>query len=332
MAQFTETTPSKKAARKAPVSTTEGKKQKDRKAAYITAAVVLAVILVVVGIFYYLVYVKPFQTKIIIVGDDSVTIGYFIKRLRMDASAAGDPNVMLERLTHELLINQGAPRYGIDATEKDIDEALREMARGESETISDAEFNEWYRQQLNENELSRDEYRELTRTYVLAEKLYTYLAERVPTVAEQVHLHIIVFETYEDALEAKEKLDAGANFADLARELSLDTESGEQGGDIGWVPVDILEGSLAWAAPDLDIGEISEPLAIGQTAFSLIMVSEKAVAREVDENSLELLKAKVLDDWLLEEMSYKKIEFHGFNNGFDSETYYWIKTQLAKRQ
>jgi len=31
-------------------------------------------------------------------------------------------------------------------------------------------------------------------------------------------------------------------------------------------------------------------------------------------------------------MGYKKVEFHGFNNGFDSETYYWIKAQLAKRE
>jgi parvulin-like peptidyl-prolyl isomerase len=332
MAQFKKTSSGKKAARKAPVSTTEDKGQKGRRAGLITAALILVVILVVVGVFYYWNYVKPFQTKVIIIGEDSINIGYFIKRIRMDASAGGDPNVMLEKLTHEILINQGAPRYGIEATEEDIDGVLREMARGESETISDSEYKAWYREQLNETQLSNAEYRELTRTYMLASRLQEYLAERVPSVAEQVHLHIIILETYEDALEVKEELDAGADFAEAARERSLDTASGENGGDIGWVPMGVLENPLDWAAPDLEIGEISNPLGISETAFCLIMVSERAIAREVEEDYLDVLKAKAIDDWLVEEMNYKKIEFHGFSNGFDSETYYWIKTQLAKRE
>ena len=332
MAQFSRTSSGRKLAKKAPTPTTEGKEQKGRRTWIITVVLVLIVIMAVVGIGYYWFYVKPFQTKVIIVGEDSINIGYFIKRLRMDAAAGGDPNIMLERLTHEVLIRQGAPRYGFEATEEDIDEALRQMAQGESEAISDSEFKEWYRQQLNETEFSNAEYRELTATFVLASKLQEYLAERVPTVAEQVYLHIIILETYEEALEVKEKLDAGADFAELARELSLDTTSGENGGDIGWIPVDVLESPFDWAIPNLDIGVVSDPLRTGETSFSLIMISEKAVAREVEEGYLEVLKAKVLDDWLVEEMGYKKVEFHGFNNGFDSETYYWIKAQLAKRE
>ena len=331
MAQFTKASRGKRSVRKPPDSTTEGKEQKGRRTRLITASLIIAIILVVVGVGYYLIYVKPFQTKVIVVGEDTINIGYFIKRIRMDITASGDPNVMLERLTHEILIKQGAPRYGIEVTDDDITEALKEMARGQSETISDSEFKEWYRQQLNETELTDSEYRDLTHTLVLAQRLHEYLAERVPTVAEQVHLHIIVLESYEDALEVQEKLDAGADFADLAREVSIDEETRENGGDLEWVPVEILEGQFEWAVLNLDIGEASEPLRTGELAFSIITISEKAAAREVDEDALEIMKAKVLQDWLVEEMRYKKIEFHGFTNGFDSETYYWIKTQLAKR-
>jgi len=334
MAKLTKTSSGKKSAGKTPGSATEDKEPKGRRIGLVTAALILIVILVIVGIGYYWFYVKPFQTNVIIVGDDTINIGYFIKRTRMDATASGDPNIMLDKLNHEILLKQGAPRYGIEATEEDIDEALREIARGESETISDSEFKEWYRQQRNETELSDAEYRDFIRTYLLRIRLHGYLAERVPTVVEQVHLHIIVLDSYEDALEVKEKLEAGADFADLAREVSVDPESGENGGDIGWAPVDILEGPFGWAVPSLAIGEISPPLRISETemVFSLIMVSEKAAAREVDENSLLIMKVKVLEDWLVEEMRYKKIEFHGFKNGFDSETYAWIKWQLAKRE
>jgi len=332
MAKSTKALPGKRSAGKTPDSTTEGKEQKGRRQGLIIASLILAVILIVVGVGYYLIYVKPFQTTVIVVGEDTINIGYFIKRTRMDIDASGDPNVMLERLTQEILIKQGAPRYGIEATEEDITDALKEVARGESETISDSEFKEWYRQQLNETELTDSEYRDIMHMLVLAQRLQEYLAERVPTVAEQVHLHIIVLESYEDALEVKEKLDAGADFADLARELSIDEQTGKGGGDIGWIPVDILEGPFAWAALNLDIGEASEPLMTSETAFSISMVSEKAVARELDDNSLEIMKAKALQDWLTEEMGHTKIEFHGFKNGFDSETYAWIKYQLAKRE
>jgi len=62
------------------------------------------------------------------------------------------------------------------------------------------------------------------------------------------------------------------------------------------------------------------------------MVSEKADDREVDEEPLQILKAKALDDWLLEKRQEKKdeIEWYGLKNGFDSETYAWINWQLSK--
>lgn len=332
MAKSTRASPGKKSTGKTPDSTTEGKEQKGRRTGLIIAASVIAAIAITVGIGIYWTQGRPLQTKIIVVGEDTINIGYFIKRIQMDITASGDPNVMLERLTHEILIKQGAPRYGIEATDADIDEALREIARGESETISDSEFKEWYRQQLNETELSDSEFKEYIRTYLLRIRLHEYLAERVPTVAEQVHLHVIVLESYEDALEVKEKLDAGADFADLAREVSIDPTSKENGGAVGWLPVDVLDNPFSWAVANLAIGEVSEPLRASETAFSIITVSEKAVAREVDEEYLQILQAKVIEDWLVQEMRQTKIEFHGFNNGFDSDTYAWIQWQLARRE
>ncbi|GAJ14605.1 unnamed protein product, partial [marine sediment metagenome] len=119
-------------------------------------------------------------------------MAYFIKRARLATGAQDAISSTLQGLTDELLIKQGAPRYGIEATPEDIDQELRRIARGESETISESEFKEWYRQQLNESKLSNSEYRDLIYTGLLAAHLYGYLAERVPTVTEHVHLHAIV--------------------------------------------------------------------------------------------------------------------------------------------
>jgi len=331
MVRPTRTSSGKKLARKAPSSKPEDTEQKPRRTGLIIVSVVIAVIAIGIVIGWYVVYVQPLQIPIIVVGDDTINADYFIRRAMLDPSASSDPMIMLETLTNELLIKQGAPRYGIEVTEEDVDEGLRAIARGESETISESEFQEWYRQQLNETNLSDTEFREFVQINLLARQLYEYLAARVPTVTEQVHLHMIVIEEYEEALEIKERLDAGENFADVAREVSIDEESRGNGGDVGWFPYGVLEDSVSWIASNLEIGDASDPLRTSETTYNIFMVSERAVAREVDEDSMAILEARVLNDWINEEHGSVKVEFHGRNNGFDSETYSWIQWQISRR-
>ena len=174
-------------------SETEDKKRAGRKQAIILASVVAVVILAIVGIFYYIQYVAPFQRTVVVVDSASIKMRYFLKRTHMAGVSAME---MLGTLTNELIIKQVAPQspYNILVTDEDIDEAFKEIFRGTSETISDSafdnEFREWYRQMLNETGLSDAEYRDIMSMTLLRIQLHAYLAERVSTVAEQVHLHI----------------------------------------------------------------------------------------------------------------------------------------------
>ena len=89
--------------------------------------------------------------------------------------------------------------------------------------------------------------------------------------------------------------------------------------------------SLTRAAFDeLGVGEVSEPLYINEQTFAIVMVSERVAAREIDEASLQRVKAKALDEWLKKEQQYHKVEFHGFNNGYDTETDAWVTWQLQR--
>jgi len=321
-------------AEKAPDSKATDRDQKGRRTTYIIiASVVVAVILIIFGFFYNQEYVAPFRRTIITVDDTSIDMGYFLKRTRL---AVVDPFVMLDTLTNELLIKQGAPRYVGEVTPEDIERELRRVARGGSETISESEFKEWYRQRLNETGFSESEYREIAHTSLLAASLHEYLAERVPTVAEQVHLHIILFETYEDAEKIRARWEAGEDFADLAREASVDELSREKGGDFGWLPRGVMESNFDYVAFSLSPGDVSEALpyvsepSSTQVLYYLLMVSEKADARELDEDSLQRLRDRVLEDWLTIEMQFHEIGWHGLNNGFDSYTDAWIRLQLEK--
>ena len=299
---------------------------KGRRTVFIIASVVIVIILIIVGVSYYLSESARYsRLTIITVDDTTIKMGYFIKRTQL---AGADPMVMLEVLTKEQLIKLDAPQYVKEVTPEDIDQELRRQ----SETVSEGEFKEWYRQLLNETGLSDSEYKELVATSMLAARLHQSLAERVPTVAEHVHLHAIVLKTYEDAEKIRVRLEAGENFADLAREVSLDEVTKENGGDLGWLPRGVMDYRFDYVAFSLNPGEVSEPLPYMPDPSSpegaryyLFMVSEKDAARELDEGGLQILKGKVLEDWLLERM-----EFHEIKYNFNSEIYAWINWQLMK--
>ncbi|MFC2072569.1 peptidylprolyl isomerase [Chloroflexota bacterium] len=329
MSQSKKNEPGNRSAEKAPGSKIIDKAPKWNRTGFIIASVVLAIILIIVGVFYYQERVVPFQRTILTVDDSTINMDYFLKRTRL---AGADPIGMLQTLTREQVIKLAAPQYVGEVSPEDIDRILRDT----SNTTSESEFKAWYRQQLNENGLSDPEFKEIIGSGLLTARLHEYLVERMPTVAEQIHPHIILLETYEDAEEVRTRWEAGEDFAALAREVSLDEATKEKGGDLGWFPRGILDFQLEYEAFSLSTGNVSEPSAYYDVSddpssseviyYYLLMVSEKAAAREVSEDYLPMLKAKVLDDWYLVEL-----QFHEISSNFNSEIYAWLNWQLAKQ-
>lgn len=337
MSQSKKRRTAKRSLEKEPGSKTIDSTPKWRGTGFIITSVVLAIILIIVGVFYYQERVAPFQTTIITVDNTTTNIGYFLKRAQL---AGADSISMLHTLTNELLIKLEAPQYVGEVSSEDINQTLRDT----SNTTSESEFKAWYRQTLNESGLSDSEFRDIVATSILSARLQQYLAERVPTVAEQIHLHVILLATLEDAENTRARWEAGEDFADLAREVSTDSSSKEKGGDLGWFPRGVLPKGLENAAFALSTDNVSEPIAYdvtdpnasnssSTTIYYLFMVSEKADARKIDENSLQVLRNGALDNWLLAEIQVHKVQWHGlYSENFDSETNAWLSWQLAKNQ
>ncbi len=320
-------------AEKAPSSKATDRARRQWRTAFIIASVVIVLILIIVGVSYYFREDARYKRLTVITVDDtSIKMDYFLRRTRL---AGADAMVMLQRLINEQLIKIAAPRYVTEVSPEDIAQALRRIASGEGETISESEFKEWYRQLLNEIDLSDSEYREIVATSLLATRLHEYLAERVPTVAEQVHLHTVLLST-EETGEIWEKVDEGEDMDKLTKEVWQDKQLEGKVDDLGWLPRGVLPPGFDQVVFNLNIGDVSgivpyaaDPMAEEiEIFYYLLMVSEKAAAREVDEDSLQILKARVLDDWLLEEIKLHEIGWHGLKNGFDSEIYDWITDQL----
>ncbi len=304
-----------------------------RRKTLVIASVVIAVIMVIVGIFYYFSGDARYsRLTVITVDDTSIKMDYFLRRTKL---AGNDPTTMLQQLAIEQIIKQKAPDLVGEPTPSDIDTVLRSIAGSSNsedvtENLTESQFKEWYHQELKASGLSDTEYKDVVRTNLLDYALEQYLAEKVPTLAEQVHLNIIELKTSEDADKAKTRIKAGESFAAVARAVSLNTETKENGGDFGWVPrgVTIFDSQIF----SLSISEVSEPVpyysqtgATTPDAYYLLMVSEKASSRQVDENNLEILKSMALYNWLSTE-----IPLHNIISNVDSETLAWINLQLAK--
>ncbi|MDP2918942.1 MAG: peptidylprolyl isomerase [Dehalococcoidia bacterium] len=332
--------PTKQAQRRTPGKTTEtspqDKNQRSKRNTIITALAIGLVIAAVAGIGYYLIYVMPFQRVILKVDDDVIKIDYFLRRVLTNPGGE-DIFGTLQSVTNEVIIAQEAPRYGITVTPQDLDAYLRDIAKGESESITDAEYREWYRQRLNASLLSEKRFRELVAVSLQQQQLAKLMAAQVPNTAEQGHLWVILVNSYDEAVKVKQRADNGEVFANLAKELSIDGSTKENGGEVGWLPFDILDSRFASTVAALEIGKASEPLMNDQGSdqkpqnFIIFLVSEKSLDREVLPEHLEVLKAKAFSDWLNEQMSVKKITFHGLGGGgFDSETNAWLTYQVQR--
>ena len=303
-------------------------------ATLVAAAAVVIVIGAIAGYAIYRQQIEPFETVVLRINDHTVKMRYFLKRLKMNETnpSFGGATSVLNQLSIEEVIRQSATKapFNIEATEEDIDQFLREVAKRGSESITEEEYEEWYRQQLNQAQLTDEEFRDIAKIGIYRRELTEYLAERAPTVAEQVHLHMIAQQSVEEISKVKQRLDKGEDFFQLAGEINLSVEARENQGDLGWHPKNSLNQMLSHQAFQLEVNQPSDPIRLSEQLFGIILVSEKAAARELSEQALQIQKASLVDAWAAKEFKYYKITFHGFNNGWDSETDAWARWQLMR--
>jgi len=313
-----------------------------RRTVVVITTAFLAVITISIFIGLYFGVWKNLWLPVITVNGETIDMDYLLRRMKYVDMTEDTLTMLYEVIPDEMLIRQGAPRYGIEVTPDDIDEVLRDAAKGNNETISETEFRLWYQNELNNTKLSDAEYREWIGTKILEYRLHEYLIDRIPTAAEQIHLYIIILPSYEEAESTITRIQEGEDFSELAHELSIDTETGEQGGDAGWWPEKGgLDTKLERVAFDLEIGKINDiPIGIHSettSVYATCMVIEKQPLREIEEDKLYILQSEALHEWLYTEKLNGTIFFSGMDwneheqrYALGSETLAWINLQLAK--
>ena len=133
---------------------------------------------------------------------------------------------------------------------------------------------------------------------------------------EQVKARHILVADEETAKEVMGKLDAGEDFAELAKEYSIDPGSKENGGELGFFGRGDMVPEFDEAAFSLAAGEISEPVKT-DFGYHIIQVEEKKEAIEANyEDNKNEIKDILFDQkmqstygpWLEDKRSQYKIE------------------------
>jgi len=111
--------------------------------------------------------------------------------------------------------------------------------------------------------------------------------------------HILV-ETEEEALAIKQRLADGEDFAELAAELSTDTGSGANGGDLGCTPPNRWVDPFAEASLTAELGTVTDPVE-SQFGFHLLRVDSRteATTEELQEELAGIRLREIAGDWYL---------------------------------
>ncbi|WP_078596024.1 peptidylprolyl isomerase [Evansella clarkii] len=134
------------------------------------------------------------------------------------------------------------------------------------------------------------------------EEMYTRL------ITEVNASHILV-EEEELALEIKEKLDGGEDFAELAKEHSIDSSNAEEGGELGFFTSGMMVEPFEIAAFSLEEGEISDPVET-EFGYHIIKVLEKQEMDDVNQSFDEMkgdIRRMLVDEKVELSAAQKKI-------------------------
>lgn len=240
------------------------------------------------------------------------------------------PQTVLDNMIDQVLIERYAAEAGVTVGDDEVQEAIERQfgfagdvptptpsagtgitTTESSGSMSREDFEAAFANYLEALEaqtgLSEADYRRIIRGEVLQSKVRDQIVAEVPTTAPQVHARHILVETEEEAQDVRQRLLNGEDFATVAEEVSTDTVSAADGGDLGWFGQGEMVAEFERVAFIAPIGEISEPVK-SQFGYHIIQVVERDEKRPLSPSQLEQAQQERYRQWLEEQQAISDIQ------------------------
>lgn len=212
------------------------------------------------------------------------------------ADTAADRATVLHTLIEQTLIAQAAAARNIAITPDMVTQKLAEL---KASAVDEASFQAW----LQANQWTEEEFRDALAVDMLTERMKTELTADVPYAVPQVHARYIQVNDAALAQSLLEQIRAGGDFADLARQYSLDRHTGENGGDLDFFPAGtLLVPAVDQAAQSLEVDQVSEVIVAvgsdGSETYYIIQVLEKDPQRALTPQQRAVMLQETFEQWL----------------------------------
>ena len=199
---------------------------------------------------------------------------------------------VLSAMIDQVLINQAAARAGIVVTDTEIDAEIAvqaELATASGTTLEAVIAGQLY---------TMDEYRAVIRDMLTVQKLSQVVADVSP-YAEQVHSRHILVADEATARNLIAQIQAGADFAQLATQYSLDSSTARLGGDLDWVSEgDLLQPEVERAIFALAPGELAPYPVQSSLGYHVVQTLERVQDRPLSPAALAEKRQNAFLAWL----------------------------------
>lgn len=231
-----------------------------------------------------------------------------------------------EKVLNQLIVNKmieiDAEKQGIEVSEDEINEELDKyysMYGGEENFASFLEMSGFKLEDFKDDvklSLLLDQILE-ERIEISDEEMKEYFEENKEDFAqeEQVEASHILVEDKETAFEVINKLNNGADFAELAKEYSIDEKTKDKGGELGYFGKGEMVKEFEEEVFAMEVNTISKPVET-QYGFHVIKKTDhkpyqeanfEDVKEEVRQAILEQKKDEEYQKWLQEKMEEFKV-------------------------
>ncbi len=208
---------------------------------------------------------------------------------------------VLDAMIEQVLIEQAAAQEGVAISDEELEAAVQASIE---EGGGQASFEEW----LQASDLTYEDFKQEFRFQLLAQAIFERIAASIPTTGEQVRAWHIVVETEEEAQAILARLQAGEDFAALARERSQDENTREAGGDLGFFHRgQLMSPELEEAAFALQPGQISGVVQ-SEFGYHIVQTLEKAPDVPLPAEVLNSLKEQAFVGWMQEQWEGATVE------------------------
>lgn len=236
---------------------------------------------------------------------------------------------VLDTLERDVLLRQVAAERGVTVDDAAIDAQIdafldrpralvegaappaaeaTEEATAEPEAAEDR-MADFYAEAERRAGVSREAVRDFFAGQALRDRLLEAELGPFPNEWPVVTVRHILVATEDEAADVLAQLEAGADFAELAADVSIDTATAGQGGALGTTVAETFVGPFADAVRDAPVGEIVGPVET-QFGYHIIEVTDRKTQPPDAAASQALTRARTVEfqTWLHEQVAGAEVE------------------------